>query len=273
MTDYYGDLTNLRAGLWTEGEFIGNLDANVQKVESAPEPWSVEDGSAATWTNEVFVNSSQLYYQKGSVLGLLLDVSIRDATDNAKSLDDVMRTLYARYYRQGKGFRTADLLALLREVGMPDVDGFYQRYINGREPLPYEQILPKAGIAVERRTTSVPSLGVTSARTPEGAIVVQEVAPGSAAEAAGVLPGDVLLKVGDLDVTASSGWASEFRTRYRGRAGAPLAIIVRRDSKTVTLSGEVRERTLTPVSVGRASSATPKAARIWRGIASGTMGN
>ncbi|MBI1966701.1 MAG: M61 family metallopeptidase [Gemmatimonadetes bacterium] len=273
VTDYYADLTNLRAGLWTDGEFIGNLDANVRQVESAPEPWSVEDGSVATWIDEVFVNSSQLYYSKGSVLGLLLDISIRDATDNAKSLDDVMRALYARYYRQAKGFRTADLLGLLREAGMPDVDGFYQRYINGRDPLPYEQVLPKAGLAVERRTTSNVFLGVSMAVDPEGHIVVQEVVPGSSADAVGLQPGDVLLKVGEVEVSGSTGWVAEFRARYRNRVGAPLAITARREGQTLTLNGKVREQIVTQISVSRAASATPKQARIWRGIASGTTGN
>ena len=82
-------------------------------------------------------------------------MSIRDATDNARSLDDVTRALYARFAARGRGFSTADLLALLRETGMPDVDGFYRRYVDGREPLPYETVLPKAGFAVERRTLAV----------------------------------------------------------------------------------------------------------------------
>ena len=74
---------------------------------------------------------------------MLLDISIRDATDNVHSLDDVMRALYTRHYQKGKGFTTEQLLALLREFGMPDVDGFYQRYINGRDPLPYETVFPE----------------------------------------------------------------------------------------------------------------------------------
>src|SRR3989449_9171629 len=92
-----------------------NAASDMQQVESAPEPSSEEDGSVATWINEVFVNSSQLYYPKGSLTGLLLDVSIRDASDNQHSLDDVMRALYTRFYQKQKGFTTQDLLGLLRE--------------------------------------------------------------------------------------------------------------------------------------------------------------
>src|SRR5438105_1250700 len=211
VTDYYADLTNVRSGLWTPEQFLNNAVKDMQEVESAPEPWSEEDGSAATWINEVFVNSSQLYYPKGALTGMLLDVSIRDATDNKSSLDDVMRALYARFYQKHKGFGTADLLGLLREFGMSDVDGFYQRYINGREPLPYESVFAKAGIAVTRKTSSVPFLGVNAQPGEQGKLVVRDIVPGSAAEAAGLALGDEPLKVGDLETRPDGHWASGFR--------------------------------------------------------------
>src|SRR2546429_9693135 len=156
VTDYYADLTNIRSGLWTTQQFLENAAQDMQQVESAPEPWSEEDGSVATWIHEVFVNSSQLYYPKCALTGMLLDVAIRDATDNRNSLDDVTPPLYTRFYQRRKGFTTADLLGLLREVGMPDVDGFYQRYINGRQPLPDESVFPQARIAVARQTQASP---------------------------------------------------------------------------------------------------------------------
>src|SRR5438309_1300683 len=270
VTDYYADLTNLRSGLWADSTFLSNAAVNIRQVEAAPEPWSEEDGSVATWINEVYVNSSQLYYPKGSLTGLLLDVSIRDASDNRFSLDDVMRALFTRFYKQGKGFKTADLLALLTEMGMPDADGFYQRYVNGREPLPYDSVLPKAGIVVTRRTTALPFLGVTSGATPDGQLVVQAVSPGSAAGEAGMVPGDVLLKIGDIAVTPDSDWGAAFRTRYRGQAGQPMTLTVRRESQTLTLNTHVRERATTSFRLERAPSPTPKQAKIWRGLATGT---
>ena len=269
VTDYFADVTNLRAGLWSPEQFVQNASDNIQQVESAPEPWSAEDGSVATWINEVYVNSSQLYYPKGSLLGMLLDISIRDATDNAHSLDEVMRALYTRYYRQGKGFSTADLLAELSKAGMPNVDAFYQRYINGRDSLPYDAVFAKAGLNVARAATSVPFLGVASGAGASGAIEVQSVTPGSAAEAAGLQAGDVLVSVGDITITSDQDWAAAFRSRYRGRAGQPLAITVRRGGQPVTLNAIVRERTSARFTLARAASLTPKQTRVWQGIATG----
>jgi predicted metalloprotease with PDZ domain len=269
VTDYYADLTNLRAGLWSPEQFVQNVNDNIQQVEGAPEPWSAEDGSVATWIDEVYVNSSQLYYPKGSLLGMLLDISIRDATDNAHSLDEVMRTLFTRYYRQGKGFSTADLLGELRKAGMPDVDTFYQRYINGRDSLPYEAVFAKAGISVAQTTVSVPFLGIATGVGSGGALEVQSVTPGSAAEAAGVQVGDVPVSVGDIPVSADQDWASAFRSRYRGRAGQPLGITVRRGGQVVTLNTVIRERSNAHFTLTRAASPTPKQTRIWQGLATG----
>src|SRR5216110_2869414 len=273
VTDYYADLTNIRSGLWTREQFLDNAAQDMQQVESAPEPWSEEDGSVATWIHEVFVNSSQLYYPKGALTGMLLDVAIRDATDNRKSLDDVTRALYTRFYQRRKGFTTADLLGLLREAGMPDVDGFYQRYINGREPLPYESVFPKAGIAVARQTQSSPFLGVNAQPGDSGKLVVQGVVPGSAAEAAGLEPGDVLLKVGEIETRPDEDWGVKFRDGYRGQAGAPLVIGVTRAGRALSLSTQVRERTLVSFTLTPAPSPSAKQAKIWSGLATGSTGN
>ncbi|MGE5802633.1 MAG: M61 family metallopeptidase, partial [Gemmatimonadota bacterium] len=251
VTDYYADITNLRSGLWSVDQFLENTRSNIDQIEQIPEPWSAEDGSEATWIHEVYINSSQLYYPKGSLLGFLLDISIRDATDNAHNLDEVMRGLYMRYYRQNKGFTTADLLRELRTAGMPDVDAFYSRYIDGRDSLPYETVFAKAGLAFTRQVVTVPFVGVSSGATPSGELVVQSITPASSAEQAGVEPGDVLVSIGDLKATADQDWGATFRTRYRGKAGQPLTITVRRGGRDLTLNTTVRERTNSRVTLSR----------------------
>ena len=269
VTDYYGDLTNLRAGLWTPEQFLDNATSNIQEVESAPEPWSAEDGSEATWIHEVYVNSSQLYYPKGSLLGFLLDISIRDATDNAHNLDEVMRALFTRYYRQSKGFRTTDLLNELRSAGMPAVDSFYRRYIDGRDSLPYEAVFAKAGLVLSRQVVTTPFVGVSTGPTPAGGLMVQAVSPGSAAEQAGVQAGDVITNIGDVAIASDPDWGATFRTRYRGKAGQPFTITVQRSGQTLKLNTVVREHTVATFRLQRAPNPTPKQTKIWQGLASG----
>jgi S1-C subfamily serine protease len=152
---------------------------------------------------------------------------------------------------------------------MPDVDGFYSRYIDGRDSLPYEAVFAKAGLAFSRQVVTVPFVGVSSGATPSGELVVQSITPGSSAEQAGVEPGDVLVSIGDLKVTADQDWGATFRTRYRGKAGQPITLTVRRGGRDLTLNTSVRERTNSRVSLARAPNPTAKQAKLWQGIATG----
>src|SRR2546422_10732034 len=107
----------------------------------------------------------------------------------------------------------------------------------------------------------------------QGKMVVQGVVPGSAAEAAGLAPGDVLLKIGEVELRSEEDWAVKFRQRYRGRAGAPLAIAVQRAAQPLTLTTQVRERTAVSYSLKLLPSPSPKQAEIWRGLTAGSTGN
>src|SRR5437870_228155 len=93
-----------------------------------------------------------------------------------------------------------------------------------------------------RKPQSTPFLGLNAQPGDSGKLVVQGVVPGSAAEAAGLEPGDVLLKVGEIETRPDEDWGVKFRDRYRGQAGAPLVIGVTRAGRALSLSTQVRER-------------------------------
>src|SRR5437773_12365475 len=96
-------------------------------------------------------------------------------------------------------------------------------------------------------------------------MVVQGVVPGSAAEAAGLAPGDVLLKIGEVELRPEEDWAAKFRQRYRGQAGAPLAIALQRAAQPLTLTPQVHERPAVACRLKLLPSAPPKPAEILPG--------
>jgi predicted metalloprotease with PDZ domain len=181
VTDYYGDVTLARAGIWSVDRFLNSMSSNAMTVEEAREIVAVEDASINTWIDPTWVNESQLYYPKGALLGLMLDIQIREATGNRQSLDDVIRRLFTEYAQQNRGFTTQDLLGVIRPW-FPGVDDFYARYINGREPLPYSAVLRRGGIAVTERT-----LTLKEGRTRRVIGLARD--PGAPAQAAAILRG------------------------------------------------------------------------------------
>jgi predicted metalloprotease with PDZ domain len=253
VTDYYSDLTLARAGLWTVQRFIQSTQGKIAEVEDAAEIVSAEDASVDTWIKPRFVDEAQYYYPKGSLLGLMLDIQIRDATANRRSLDDVMRTLYADFYQRGRGFTTQDLLAVIRPW-WPGVDAFYARYVNGREPLPYQDVLPKAGIAVTVRETRSPWFGVAAPRAKDGGVEVERVFEGSTAAAAALQPGDILLRLGDVPTDNPATFGQAFRARYRDAEGQEIEVVYRREGRQLSVRLPVRVRVTRTFDLSRTAS-------------------
>ena len=269
ITDYYADLSLSRGGILDSAQFMAEMATNAGTVGAAP-PTALEDASLSTWVHPID-GTGYLYYPKGSLAGFLLDILIRDGSDNARSLDDVMRQLYQTTYKRGLGFGGTDWwTAVSKAAGGRSFADFNARYINGREPFPFEQILPLAGMRVAADTVRDPRLGISSIADSSG-IVINGVIPGGPAEAAGVRAGDRLLAIGDLLVTDPD-FGPAFRARFGKEEGAPLPIKVRRGTDTLTLNGKVVLVTRVERRFEADPAATEKAVRIRNGILKGRVG-
>ena len=269
ITDYYADLTLVRSGMYPAELMYQITTGKIDHVNSVP-PVALEDASLSIWIHPID-GTDALYYDKGSLAGLLLDIMIRDATDNASSMDDVLRELYAQTYRQGRGF-TADewWAAVTRAAGGRDFAEFNERYVDGREPYPYDAILPLAGLLLRTDSARVPVIGISSAQEIEnGPVLVTDVAAGSAAESAGVRVGDELRGVGSLAID-DPGFGDAFRAQYAGAAdGTTVPLRIVRAGAEMTLQIPLRFQTTTAIQVVEDPAASEKARRIRDGILTG----
>ncbi len=261
ITDYYADLVLVRAGLVEPAGFYATTSGKIQNVAGTV-PVALTDASLSTWIHPTD-GTGYLYYDKGSLAGLMLDIWIRDASDNRQSLDDVFRSLYRDAYAQGRGFTPVDFWSRVsRAAGGRSFANFGMRFVAGREAYPWTEVLPLAGL----RIVQEPRLGVGTRMDSAGTVVTQ-LAPTGAAAAAGVQLGDEVVQVGDVVVKPGVDFGFEFRQRYTGRAGEPIAITVRRNGQLLTLNATVRT---VGTRVEEDPDASPKAVRIRTGILTGT---
>ena len=238
ITDYYADLAEVRGGIVDANSFYMMTDDKISEVAATP-PAALEDASLSTWIHPRD-GTGYIYYSKGSLAGLLIDIIVRDASDNHSSLDNVMRTLYNAAYKNGRGFTSDEWWATVSKTanGKSFTD-FYARYIDGREPFPYDKVLPLAGLRLAHDTSHVPQLGIASLQDSSGLHVTQ-VVPESSAAAAGVQPGDQLISVGGFNADDPA-WTEKFRTRYtRMPEGTEVPVVVRRGGAEQTLIARLR---------------------------------
>jgi predicted metalloprotease with PDZ domain len=267
ITDYYADLALVRGGVASKQAFYQRTSGKVQSEANSP-PIALEDASLSTWI-EPRDGTAFIYYDKGSVAGLLLDILIRDASDNRSSLDDVMSELYRTTYKAGAGFTTDQWWdAVSRSAGGKSFADFHERYIDGRERFPWRDVLPLAGLTLGVDSTRAPWIGVSLGQDNEGVKIMATVPDGMAAKA-GVQTGDYLLRVGEIEAGTPM---SRYRERYaREPVGTLIEIVVRRGTETLTLQGGLQHRTRVVHSLGEDAAATPKAVRIRNGILQGQV--
>ncbi|HEX2219010.1 MAG TPA: PDZ domain-containing protein [Gemmatimonadales bacterium] len=269
ITDYYADLALVRGGVVDSAGFLGLTGEKMERVAAEPVA-ALEDASLSTWIQPVDGSHYQ-YYPKGSLAGFMLDVLIRDGSDNRRSLDHVLRELYQATYKKGRGFTGADWWAAVsRAAGGRSFDEFNARYIDGREPFPWEEILPRAGLRMVSDTLREPQVGLATIQDSAGGILVERVLPGGVAEAAGVKEGDQLIALGDVEIM-DPGFAAAFRERFGMSEGDSLSIRVRRGADTLTLNGVVRLITRVETRLDVDPNASEKATRIRSGIFKGTV--
>jgi len=148
FTEYFANRTLVRARAITTEDWLQKVGFHLGRywgsrhLSPPPRPSLEEAGKAkmANW---------RLVYGGGATLGLLLDVELRAASGGRGSLDDVMRRLERRHSETGKPFTTADLLAILGEVGGRDFAPFHAAYVAGSTEWPaVEATLGKAGLRV-----------------------------------------------------------------------------------------------------------------------------
>lgn len=271
ITDYYADLSLVRAGLIDSSGFFILTSSKIGEVAAAP-PVALEDASLSTWIHPTD-GTGYLYYPKGSLAGLMLDIMIRDATDNRSSLDSVMRRLYRdTYVTQKGGFTEEQFWRVVSEAaGGKSFAEFEDRYIDGREPYPWTELLPLAGMRYAVDTIREPRLGVNTIGSPDG-IIVTAVDPGSAADEAGVRPGDMLVSVGSIRVEDQD-FGARFRQEFQNQEGAPLQLGVRRNGELLALSGRVRMSERYVPTVDAMPDAPAKARRIRDGLLHGPGGS
>jgi len=200
FTSYYDDLLLLRAGLIDAPRYLKLVAKTINGVLGSPgrQAQSVAQSSFDAWTryyrqDENTPNSTVSYYTKGSLVALALDLTIRSAGHHG-SLDDVMRALWGK--SGGGPITQADIAQALHDAAGRSLEHELQQWVHGCEDLPLTALLEAAGIS--SKNDAAPFAQRVGLRVSEGALTgvqVKSVLRGSAAERAGLSPGDELLAV------------------------------------------------------------------------------
>jgi len=272
VTSTYAAYTLVRTQLWSKDQFYLDLSQQISELEARPaNRWqSAEESSLDAWLEKYPLynrpQGSVSYYAKGQVLGLLLDILIRDRSNNERSLDDVVRAMNVEFAKQNKTYRDSlDVRLTAERMAGGSFEDFFRRYVSRAEALPYSQIFSLAGLELRTTLHKRPVLGFYTERGIAGEAVAQSVDPESSAAQAGLRSGDIVLSWNGAEPPRNPE-----RWVYSQKPGSEVRLRVRRDDRELSIDFRLGEATDTFYQVTENSHAGAKAKRIREGILRGT---
>jgi len=192
----------LRAGLLDKNRYLKSIAGEIGELERRPahRTQSVEESSLDAWLEKYdyyrLPTRSISYYNKGNLLGVLLDLQVREASHGTASLRDILLWMNEHYARKGEFFQDTDGVRQSAEaVSHSDLGWFFQKYVAGTDEIPWDVFFKTVGLRLDKRATLIADLGFVATRNFDAALVVSSVTPGSGADLAGLSVGDSILEI------------------------------------------------------------------------------
>jgi predicted metalloprotease with PDZ domain len=202
VTSTVGNILLVRAGLIDERVYLQHLSDEITELQRRPaHRWqSAEDSSLDAWfEGSAYYRSPERsisYYNKGEILGVLLDLRIRQMTHGEKSLRDLLQWMNLHYAKQHRLFPDSqgveEAAAAVVEKSFAE---FFREYVSGVEEIPYDDFFQFAGLHLVSQTVPAGSAGFTTTANLGAQPEVVQVDPNSDAHRAGIAAGDRVIAV------------------------------------------------------------------------------
>ena len=221
ITSYYDGLFLNSAELVNSDDYLNRLSKEMTRVYRMPGRFqqSVAESSFLTWTkfyqqDENAPNSIISYYTKGSLIALGMDLTIRAASNNKKSLDDVLLHLWKNYGQANIGLAEFEIEKICTEVGGVDFKDFFNKHLYGTEDIPFSDLFKPFGIEFKLRAATsnndlggekngktVLSIGANLTASQNNSVKVNQIWHNQPASLAGIASGDEIIALNGYKIT------------------------------------------------------------------------
>ena len=245
VTTTVGDIVLARSGLMNGGEYLQRVAAEITELQGRPaRTWqSAEESSLDAWfEGDTFYHSEERsisYYNKGDILGVLLDLRIRRLTGGKKSLRDLFHWMNDHYAKPHRFFPNSEGVEQAAEAiaGQSFAD-FFRDYVAGVKEIPYDDFFQFVGLKAVRKTVELAAPGFATTANLGGQPEVLQVEPGSEAQRAGIVAGD---RITAVNGKPADSFLDEELSQMRPGTTFRLQIDNRKGKREVTLRLSSRE--------------------------------
>jgi predicted metalloprotease with PDZ domain len=243
VTEYFANLFQINQGLIDETEFYSRISekiANANKMNDTMPFTTMSKNVLVEPYKEQYLN----VYEKGALIGMCIDIIIREKSEGKKGILDLMQKL-SKEYGVSTAFNDEELFAKITALTYPEVGEFLAKYVSGPEPIPYYDFLAKAGLTkISTKTPGgiflkgqEPYIGVNQAN--KEIFVDQSKELSIFYSTLDLKGGDIILAVNDTAYSLDNIY-DMITESMKWKENDPVTIKIKRDGKEQVLKGVVK---------------------------------
>ncbi len=147
VTEYFAGHVQVYGGMQTPEEYLGVIEEKLHGASRFKDDLAFTDMSLGCLHEHEDQYGN--VYQKGALIGMCLDILLRDHSSGKRGTKDMMAMLSEEYGKY-KSFTDSKLFEKITELSSPEVGAFFKNYVEGEKELPLEDLLGRVGITFKK---------------------------------------------------------------------------------------------------------------------------
>lgn len=239
VTEYFAGNVQVKHGLLTERQYLDVLGNKMNVADNFVNDVAFTDISLHML--DQYSNQFPNVYQKGALIGMCLDIKLRELSNGKYGLPDLMADL-SRKYGKNKAFKDDELFSEIESLTYPEIGNFLRTCVSGTQPLPYNEVLNLAGVSHTGGNPakdlslgfSSQALGVTEVEGKKKLTIANVAGLSEQGKKLGLRQGDILLKVNQENFPEIGPETGAFLGKHKTnlKEGGALSYTVLRDNGT-----------------------------------------
>ena len=143
MTEYFAGNAQVKGKLISTEDYLGMLSEKLQISSRFID--TVAFTNISLGALDQYEDQYYNVYQKGALIGMCLDITLRELSNGTYGVQNMMADL-SKTYGMNKSFIDEDLFGVITEMTYPEVGEFLNTYVGGTSPIPYDVYFEKVGV-------------------------------------------------------------------------------------------------------------------------------
>jgi len=265
VTEYFANLFQINQGLIDEDEFYQRMVGKIDNASKMNDTMSFTEMSAKV-LEKPYKDQYLNVYEKGALIGMCIDIIIREKSNGERGILDMMQKLSAEY-GTNKPFDDEELFGKIVSITYPEVGAFLKTYVEGTTPINYDEFLAKVGVGKVK--IQVPSNPFLNGQTPYVSVnqskeiyVLPNTDLNDFFKSLNIKGGDVLLAFNEKAYNVDNIYDMVMESQ-NWKVDDAISVKIKRDGAEQTITGKVKLSTEEAESYQTSDSSKLKLKESW----------